>query len=152
MCAAAFRRLIFQCSSLSIILTWSHKSRWCPFFSIYGQPDPTFQLVLEILLSGVPLALFIVGGMSRSDILYRNCHTTVSISLVVSLVNRLTTSSLTIWLEWIRALQIFKSNIFQVCLWSRRMNVRIRVYQFQIFLNDISLKAWLLLKIFSNLK
>ena len=42
-CADSLRRLILQCSALSIFSTLSHKADDFPFPSIYGPPYPTFQ-------------------------------------------------------------------------------------------------------------
>ena len=72
-CADSLRRLILQCSALSIISTSSHKGRWFRFLSIYGPPYPTFQSNLVLLPSDVLLALHLVGDLSHLCIFYRNC-------------------------------------------------------------------------------
>ena len=69
-CADSLRRLILQCSALSIISTLSHKERWFPF---YVPPYPTFQSPLVLLLSDVHLALLLVGDLSHLCVLNHNC-------------------------------------------------------------------------------
>ena len=55
-CADSLRRLILQCSALSIISTLSHEGKWFPFSFHIWLPYPTFQSHLVLLPSDVLLA------------------------------------------------------------------------------------------------
>ena len=69
-CAGSLRRLILQCSPLSIISTSFHKGRWFPFPFICSPPYPTFQSHLVLLPSDLLLALLLVSDLSHLCIFY----------------------------------------------------------------------------------
>ena len=70
-CAHSLRWLILQGSSLSIILTLSHKSRRFPFSFHIWSTIPDFSISP---LSDVLLTLFLVAGISLLCVLYHNCN------------------------------------------------------------------------------